>query len=423
MFVNRYFSLAHKIIQDEFIWGKITIQNKLNKEYNGVLFLGNRYINQADVYIVSTNKRVVHKQTGTYVPGSQKDLNVDRNLPKIILALKPGERKIFFIRFRNSNGKPININLQIQKQSYWREFIQERNLIQGIFQGAIGLILIYNLFLYLLSHDRVYLYYTAYLLVTGVYFFNFYGFVNELFLPEHPWLFYDVYLLSTVLIPVFYLQFIRVYLNSRQVIPRWNRVMGIWIILRLVELGIMEAILHWSNDFNLVHNYHRQYALTEAGFFILLAFVFLRTKVKTAIFIFAGVVILHTGLVVSILQASYYGNFYFQAGSLLEILCFSLGLGYRIKRNEKDKVEAQAEVIRIQEHANKYLEEKVKQRTTQLEHLNEELSKKNEDLHASMRYAHKLQKGVLPFDARIQQLLPEHFIFYKPRDIVSGDFY
>lgn len=408
--------------QHNYIWGKIIIENKLPKEYNGVLFLGNRYINQADVYVISGNK-TTHKRAGTHVRGSQKDINIDRNMPKVMLALKPGERKTFFIRFQNLNGKPISINLQVQKQSYWRGFIQERNLIQGLFQGAVGLILLYNLFLYLLSHDRVYLYYTAYLLFTGMYFFNFYGFVNELWLPEYPWLFYDVYLLSTVLIPIFYLQFIRVYLNSRQVMPRWDRIMVIWIFVRFAELGVMEVILHLGNDFNLVHNYHRQYALMEAGFFVVLAFVFLQTKVKTAIFLFAGVVILHIGLVISILKTSYYGNFYFQAGSLLEILCFSLGLGYRIKRNEKDKVEAQAEVIRIQEHANKYLEDKVKERTTQLEGLNGELTKKNNDLHASMRYAHKLQKGVLPFDTRVQQLLPEHFIFYQPRDIVSGDFY
>lgn len=41
----------------------------------------------------------------------------------------------------------------------------------------------------------------------------------------------------------------------------------------------------------------------------------------------------------------------------------------------------------------------------------------------SIEYASKIQTAILPPDEFITQLIPEHFIFYKPRDIVSGDFY
>lgn len=46
--------------------------------------------------------------------------------------------------------------------------------------------------------------------------------------------------------------------------------------------------------------------------------------------------------------------------------------------------------------------------------------KKIED---SIIYAKRIQSAVLPPNRFIQHLLSEHFIFYKPRDIVSGDFY
>ncbi len=46
--------------------------------------------------------------------------------------------------------------------------------------------------------------------------------------------------------------------------------------------------------------------------------------------------------------------------------------------------------------------------------------KKIED---SILYAKRIQSAVLPPNRFIQHLLSEHFIFYKPRDIVSGDFY
>jgi serine phosphatase RsbU (regulator of sigma subunit) len=48
---------------------------------------------------------------------------------------------------------------------------------------------------------------------------------------------------------------------------------------------------------------------------------------------------------------------------------------------------------------------------------------KNKDLTDSVNYASKIQEAMLPDTARIQELLPDSFVFYKPRDIVSGDFY
>lgn len=41
----------------------------------------------------------------------------------------------------------------------------------------------------------------------------------------------------------------------------------------------------------------------------------------------------------------------------------------------------------------------------------------------SILYAKRIQSAVLPPNRFIQHLLSDHFIFYKPRDIVSGDFY
>lgn len=45
------------------------------------------------------------------------------------------------------------------------------------------------------------------------------------------------------------------------------------------------------------------------------------------------------------------------------------------------------------------------------------------DLRSSINYACRIQQTMLPELDLFQQLLPEHFIFFQPRDIVSGDFY
>jgi serine phosphatase RsbU (regulator of sigma subunit) len=56
-----------------------------------------------------------------------------------------------------------------------------------------------------------------------------------------------------------------------------------------------------------------------------------------------------------------------------------------------------------------------------------ELSEKNKDITDSIKYAQKIQQAVLPSDKFISSELAktntDHFILFKPKDIVSGDFY
>ena len=54
---------------------------------------------------------------------------------------------------------------------------------------------------------------------------------------------------------------------------------------------------------------------------------------------------------------------------------------------------------------------------------NEEIENQNKDIKDSIEYAQRIQAAMLPTTDKITQALPEHFILFKPRDIVSGDFY
>jgi serine phosphatase RsbU (regulator of sigma subunit) len=48
---------------------------------------------------------------------------------------------------------------------------------------------------------------------------------------------------------------------------------------------------------------------------------------------------------------------------------------------------------------------------------------KNRQIEASINYAQRIQDSVLPDRQELSSLFPESFIFYKPKDVVSGDFY
>ncbi|WP_250631198.1 GAF domain-containing protein [Rhodoflexus caldus] len=53
----------------------------------------------------------------------------------------------------------------------------------------------------------------------------------------------------------------------------------------------------------------------------------------------------------------------------------------------------------------------------------ESIQKNNEKITASLNYASRIQSAMLPDLAEISRCLPDSFVFFRPRDIVSGDFY
>lgn len=91
-------------------------------------------------------------------------------------------------------------------------------------------------------------------------------------------------------------------------------------------------------------------------------------------------------------------------------------------------------IVKYRERAllkeKKILEDKVTERTAEvvkqkeeLVHQNEIIEEKNKDITDSINYAEKIQRAILPDPERIQKALPESFILFQPRDIVSGDFF
>jgi len=68
------------------------------------------------------------------------------------------------------------------------------------------------------------------------------------------------------------------------------------------------------------------------------------------------------------------------------------------------------------ENQNKLLEEQVKQRTIELSH-------KNQEITDSIQYASRIQKALLVNTSDVEQGIVNQFILFKPKDIVSGDFY
>ena len=72
----------------------------------------------------------------------------------------------------------------------------------------------------------------------------------------------------------------------------------------------------------------------------------------------------------------------------------------------------------------------IKEKNTTLNKANIEITEqkviieeKNKNIMDSIKYAERIQNTILPLDSFLKKHLPESFILYKPKDIVSGDFY
>ncbi len=71
----------------------------------------------------------------------------------------------------------------------------------------------------------------------------------------------------------------------------------------------------------------------------------------------------------------------------------------------------------------KKLEYEVSRRTLLVERQKEVLKQSNEQITSSIKAAKRLQKAIIPNLSHIKKYIPEASIFYKPKSILSGDFY
>lgn len=101
-------------------------------------------------------------------------------------------------------------------------------------------------------------------------------------------------------------------------------------------------------------------------------------------------------------------------------------LGNALLVMRKGLKEYEREKIRYEQE----LESEVQERTMELEKKTNKIEKQSalqkellEDIRASIRYAKRLQDNIMPPASITKNILPHSFIFLKPKDIVSGDFY
>jgi hypothetical protein len=87
------------------------------------------------------------------------------------------------------------------------------------------------------------------------------------------------------------------------------------------------------------------------------------------------------------------------------------------------ELEQQKEEILVQAENLRELNNEVSEANLMLEKKNSEVETALKDIKAGINYALRIQSAMLPKRETLQKYLSDFFIFFRPRDTVSGDFY
>jgi serine phosphatase RsbU (regulator of sigma subunit) len=120
-------------------------------------------------------------------------------------------------------------------------------------------------------------------------------------------------------------------------------------------------------------------------------------------------------------------SLYLILGSSLTV---SIILYTRQLKRRAELLERQNKEIELQKKELESLNEEITSQRDEIEAQRDSLTaqkeligKQKNALTDSIYYAKRIQDAVFPADEVLRFLLPKHFVFYRPRDIVSGDFY
>ncbi len=105
------------------------------------------------------------------------------------------------------------------------------------------------------------------------------------------------------------------------------------------------------------------------------------------------------------------------------VLLLLTGFGFILFHKKNKKLAEKNREINEQAEELLMSQREIKAKSNDLENALKEIKKKNSKITDSINYAKRIQEASLPGVKKIQEHLPESFVFFRPRNIVSGDFY
>jgi serine phosphatase RsbU (regulator of sigma subunit) len=294
----------------------------------------------------------------------------------------------------------------------------------GALFGIELILCLYNLLLFFILRDRAYLFYSIFIIfgiLTQVFLTKAYGMLLALFIPVFK-LFaplFNEFIFNLSLMMLFYTLFVGHFLELKKNFPKLAKVLTVLCIY----FGLNALVSAYNFHMPRILFSPYPVGIAVLTIFIISIYTYVKGYRPAKYFVLANTA-LTLGFLLSILSSLKFIEKYFiigvftpdQIGLVAFQLLLSLALGDRINI-------LKAETITAQEKALVVLEEKVQERTAEVVRQKQEIEVKSQEITDSINYAKRIQQSILPPLEEIAAALPRAFILFKPKDIVSGDFY
>lgn len=347
-----------------------------------------------------------------------------------------------FVRLKSH--ETIKLLFSLHSLQSFQHASTNNHLTYGLFYGAICIIILYHTFLLFALKDINYFWHIVFsslnLLVVAL-LDGYYLYV----LPSGGfWFSYSnqVVVLLILIALIFSSSFLSTRIASSVVHRLFVGAFGLGVLYLLFSFILP---IHWVAEFT---GYYTFFAITVL--FASSTYLFVKGQKSARYFVLAwffymvGGILEALGTIAGVSSSNILIQNAFYIGTILEVLFFSFALAdkFNIYRKEKDlaqklALEKTQENEQLVKEQNRMLEHKVAERTQELQYANEELKGLNEEitvqhqqlththwmLSQSVKAAQHIQQATLPFDDHIQSILPNYFILFRPRNVVSGDFY
>jgi two-component system NtrC family sensor kinase len=357
-------------------WIKLT-GKQANDFKNDILFIDQSRLALAEMYIYGdSGKTELIKPYSSY-PYGNNNFSQGKifKLPAVL-----GTKDIIFLRLRANEAflAPVSI---ISEGSLLENF-SLRGIIFGFYTGIMLIMFVYNLFLFIIIRDRSYLYYIFYILFTWLTQISIQGYSRYFWQDGSTIHNYSVVLFASMAL-VFTSQFTLSFLNTKVFSKTWHKLITIFFYLTLINLGVLYF-------FGIYTAFVTMQFLTITGTILALTaanFVYFKKHFKPAGYYLVAWSVLLIGAILFIMKdygVIPYNNFtiyLLQIASAIEVMLLSFALADKINFFKKENEVAQAQALnaslenqKLIREQNIVLENKVQERTEELQNINSTLN-------------------------------------------------
>jgi signal transduction histidine kinase len=357
-------------------WLKIDIRNLDSASVREwILEFFDFRINSLDMYIPQQDGQYLHKSVGFSYPHSQKEFK-HKNYAFQLPYLGTGVTHIYA---RVISDVPVTARARLSKTYYFNDYALNEYYILSLYYGICLAMIVYNLFLYFTIRDVTYLYYILYVLGATLFSFSRDGLGFHFLWPQWPILNKYMFSISNVFMISWEVMYARSFLNTKNTQPIIDKALQWALALRITIFFVTLFILpSHSNDITfdiiiLALLFYSGYKVAKKKYLPANYYLIAFTCMLVGYFVFN---LFNRGIVPHNVLTEYSVNF----GIVGEMLLLSFALASRIKILQKEKIDAQHETIKqltlneeLKDSANRELEQKVWERTKELETKNKEL--------------------------------------------------